>query len=86
MILPVSPVAHSFIHFSFLLAFIAYLTVSMEMGTSGCGHDAPHLAKVFTLSLPFIFTCLGIHCNVSLIACSLFSDLLASLDTCIPKL
>ena len=74
MTLPVSPVAHSFIHSSFLFALIVCLAVSIEVGTSGCGHDAPCLAKVSALSLPCTFTCPGIHCSVSLMACSVMKQ------------
>ena len=70
MVLPVSPIAHSFIHSSFLFALIICLAVSMEVGTSGCGHDAPCFAKVSALSLPCIFTCPGIHWRVRLISWS----------------
>ena len=70
MTLPVSPEAHSFIHSSFLLALIVCLVFSMEVGTSGCGHDAPRFAKVSALSLPCILTCPGIHWSVSLTPCS----------------
>ena len=67
-----------FIHpLLFLFYPFACLAVFIEVGTSGCGHDAPCLAKMSELSLSCIFACpscsVSRSCSVSLTACS-FSD------------
>ena len=66
MDLPVFPVAHSFIHSSFLFVLIICCAVLYDVGRFGCIHVVPCLASVSALSLPGMLACPGIHCIMSL--------------------
>ena len=68
MDLPVFPIAHPFIHSSFLADLMICCAVIMDDGSVVCGCVVPCFANLSARSLPGMFRCPGIHCRDSLTA------------------